>query len=114
MGDGQRKDLNSFQGPDGCLCDAAFVMLNGGSQLGHGYFEATPNPDAGCFRVTDDAANRMIVQRMLTLKGAAAPGEASRPTPSLFRTTRVTTTACMADRTATGSTAGTGPPRRPA
>ena len=23
MGDGQRKDVNGFQGPDGCLCDAA-------------------------------------------------------------------------------------------
>ena len=38
MGDGQRKDLNGFQGPDGCLCDAAFVMMNGGSQLGFGDF----------------------------------------------------------------------------
>ena len=38
MGDGKRKDLFGFQGPDGCLCDAAFVMMNGGSQLGFGDF----------------------------------------------------------------------------
>jgi hypothetical protein len=38
MGDGQRKDVNGFQGPDGCLCDAAFVSLNGGAARGFGDF----------------------------------------------------------------------------
>jgi hypothetical protein len=40
----------------------------------HGYFEATPNHDAGCFGVTDDDSNRKIVRYMLSLKGEAAPG----------------------------------------
>ena len=29
MGDGQRKDINGFQGPDGCLCDAAAPWWDG-------------------------------------------------------------------------------------
>ena len=70
--------------PDGC-----FIMSEDpdGTRHGvfgaakHGYFEATPNHDAGCFRVTDDAANRKIVQRMLALKGEAETGRprAARP-----------------------------------
>ncbi len=32
----------------------------------HGYFEAHPNHDAGAFRVTDDAANRRIMDFMRT------------------------------------------------
>ena len=31
MGDGKRKDANGLQAPDGCLMDAGFVHLNGGS-----------------------------------------------------------------------------------
>ena len=38
MGDGERKDVNGFVGPDGCLCDAAFVMMNGGAARGFGDF----------------------------------------------------------------------------
>jgi hypothetical protein len=41
----------------------------------HGYFEATPNHDAGCFEVADDDANRKIVRYMLALKGPSAPGD---------------------------------------
>ena len=40
----------------------------------HGYFESAPNHDAGCFRVTDDAANRNIIRTMLSLKGTQPPG----------------------------------------
>ena len=40
----------------------------------HGYFESAPNHDAGCFRVTDDAANRNIIRKMLSLKGTPPPG----------------------------------------
>jgi len=41
----------------------------------HGYFEAHPNHDAGAFRVTDDAANKRIVDFMLRkVRGAEAPG----------------------------------------
>lgn len=36
MGDGQRKDMRGLVGPDGCLCDAAFSWLNGGSTNGFG------------------------------------------------------------------------------
>jgi hypothetical protein len=36
MGDGKRKDDFGFIGPDGCLCDAAGVYLNGGEALGFG------------------------------------------------------------------------------
>ena len=63
--------------PDGC-----FIMSEDpdGTRHGvfgaakHGYFEATPNHDAGCFGVTDDAANGKIMRAMLTLKGEARPG----------------------------------------
>ncbi len=41
----------------------------------HGYFEAHPNHDAGAFRVTDDAANRRIVDFMLhKVHGRQTPG----------------------------------------
>ena len=41
----------------------------------YGYFEAHPNHDAGAFRVTDDAANRSIVDFMLNkVKGTKPPG----------------------------------------
>lgn len=36
MGDGQRKDDKGFMAPDGSLCDAAGVYLNGGETLGFG------------------------------------------------------------------------------
>ncbi len=36
MGDGQRKDGRGLVGPDGCLCDAAYYHLNGGSKNGFG------------------------------------------------------------------------------
>ncbi|MCX6875758.1 MAG: hypothetical protein NTW21_18410 [Verrucomicrobia bacterium] len=36
MGDGRRKDARGLVGPDGCLCDAAIVFLNGGSANGFG------------------------------------------------------------------------------
>lgn len=36
MGDGRRKDSRGLVGPDGCLCDAAFYVLNGGSDNGFG------------------------------------------------------------------------------
>jgi hypothetical protein len=41
----------------------------------HGYFEAHPNHDAGAFRVTDDPANKRIVDFMLhKVKGPQPPG----------------------------------------
>ena len=41
----------------------------------HGYFEATPNHDAGCFGVTDDATNRKIISRgCCRSKATAKPG----------------------------------------
>ncbi len=41
----------------------------------HGYFEAHPNHDAGAFRVTDDGANRRIVDFMLRkVRGPQPPG----------------------------------------
>jgi hypothetical protein len=36
MGDNQRKDGRGLVGPDGCLCDAAYYHLNGGSINGFG------------------------------------------------------------------------------
>ncbi len=36
MGDGRRKDARGLVAPDGCLCDAAFFWLNGGSENGFG------------------------------------------------------------------------------
>ena len=36
MGDGHRKDGRGLVGPDGCLCDAAYYHLNGGSKNGFG------------------------------------------------------------------------------
>ena len=36
IGDGQRKDSRGLVAPDGCLCDAAFFWLNGGSTNGFG------------------------------------------------------------------------------
>jgi hypothetical protein len=38
MGDGKRKDFHNIVGPDGCLCDAAGIELNGGSANGFGDF----------------------------------------------------------------------------
>ena len=41
----------------------------------YGAFEAHPNHDAGCFRVTTDAQNKTIIRYMLDqVKGAAVPG----------------------------------------
>ncbi len=72
-----RKALPKLMTPDGCFImsedpDGTRHGVSGAEK--HGYFEATPNHDAGCFRVTDDAANKKIVERMLALKGEAAPG----------------------------------------
>ncbi len=72
-----RAALPRLMTPDGCFImsedpDGTRHGAFGAAQ--HGYFEATPNHDAGCFRVTDDAANRKIVRQMLALKGAATPG----------------------------------------
>ncbi len=36
MGDGVRKDGRGLIGPDGCLCDAAYYHMNGGSKNGFG------------------------------------------------------------------------------
>ncbi|MDB4582019.1 hypothetical protein N9164_02585 [Draconibacterium sp.] len=36
MGDGRAEDAKGFIAPDGCLCDAAGVYLNGGEMLGFG------------------------------------------------------------------------------
>ena len=36
MGDGKRKDGRGLVGPDGCLCDAAYYHMNGGSKNGFG------------------------------------------------------------------------------
>jgi len=36
MGNGKRKDSRDLVGPDGCLCDAAGIFLNGGEALGFG------------------------------------------------------------------------------
>jgi len=33
----------------------------------HGYFEATPNHDAVCFRVIDDSASKKIIRRMVSI-----------------------------------------------
>ena len=35
----------------------------------HGYFEASPNHDAVCFRVVDEAASGRILEKMLSIKG---------------------------------------------
>ncbi|MDP6059146.1 MAG: hypothetical protein QGH33_09645, partial [Pirellulaceae bacterium] len=37
----------------------------------HGYFEATPNHDAVCMTVVDDAAAKRIIQRMVSIKELA-------------------------------------------
>jgi hypothetical protein len=72
-----RQALPRLMAPDGCFMmsedpDGVRHGVFGAAQ--HGYFEATPNHDAGCFRVTDDASNEKIIRRMLALKGDRAPG----------------------------------------
>jgi hypothetical protein len=37
----------------------------------YGYFEATPNHDAVCMRVVDDAASKKIIERMVSIKELA-------------------------------------------
>ena len=55
MGDGNRKDVNGFQGPNGCLCDAAFVMMNGGSKNGFGDFR---RPGGGVEQTVDGSIHQ--------------------------------------------------------
>jgi hypothetical protein len=61
----------------------------------YGYFEATPNHDAVCMRVVDDAASKKIIERMVSIKGLAphdlilsnypAYDEPAYPTAGLMR-----------------------------
>ena len=61
----------------------------------YGYLEATPNHDAVCMRVVDDAASRKIIERMVSIKGLAphdlilsnypAYDEPAYPTAGLMR-----------------------------
>jgi hypothetical protein len=72
-----RAALPRMMTPDGCFImsedpDGTRHGIYGAAK--HGYFESTPNHDAGCFGVTDDGANHHIMKRMLTLKGQTAPG----------------------------------------
>lgn len=73
-----RRALPSLMTPEGYFIraedpDGTRRGIFGAAQ--HGYFEAHPNHDAGCFRVTDDAQNKTIVRYMLDrVKGLQAPG----------------------------------------
>jgi hypothetical protein len=64
------KALSLLTLPDGCLIrsldpDGVKHGVFGAAQ--HGYFEASPNHDAVCFRVTDDAQSKRIMDRMTSI-----------------------------------------------
>ena len=73
-----RAALSQLMTPDGYFIraedpDGTRRGIFGAAQ--YGAFEAHPNHDAGCFRVTTDAQNKTIVRYMLDkVKGAAPPG----------------------------------------
>ncbi|HOE67049.1 MAG TPA: hypothetical protein PLO62_11040 [Candidatus Hydrogenedentes bacterium] len=66
-----RKGLPELAGPDGCFIksldpDGTRHGVYGAAQ--YGYFEASPNHDAVCFRVADDAQSKRILDKMLDIR----------------------------------------------